>query len=88
MDSHSLLKTKDMPAVGALYPRDYADRGYWWWKAQEITYALRPSYETLKILNNKVDSVPDRAVFQVRRTDKTQGCAAIYGMFYLLPRKK
>ena len=79
MDSHSLLKSKDMPAVGALYPRYFAERGYWWWKAQEIAYALRPNYETSKIIKEMFESKPERAVFQVRRTDKTQGCAIIYG---------
>lgn len=81
MDSHSLLKSKDMPAVGALYPRYFAERGYWWWKAQEIAYALRPNDETLKILKEMSESKADRAVFQVRRTDKTQGCAVVYGKF-------
>lgn len=82
MDSDSLIKTKDMPAVGALYPRRFASRGYWWWKAQEITYALRPSFQTSKFLEERFKNVPlgDIAVFQVRRTDKTQGCASIYGI--------
>ena len=81
MDSHSLLKSKDIPAVGALYPRYFAERGYWWWKAQEIAYALRPSYGTSKKLKETFDSNSSTAVFQVRRTDKTQGCAFIYGKF-------
>ena len=82
MDSDSLIKTKDMPAVGALYPRHFAGRGYWWWKAQEITYALRPNFETSKILEEKFVGIPldNIAVFQVRRTDKTQGCASVYGI--------
>jgi len=81
MDSDSLIKRKDMPAVGALYPRRFASRGYWWWKAQEITYALRPRSETFSFLEEKFKDIPlgDIAVFQIRRTDKTQGCASIYG---------
>ena len=70
-----------MPAVGALYPRYFAERGYWWWKAQEIAYALRPNHETVKILKETFESKPDVAVFQLRRTDKTQGCAVVYGKF-------
>jgi len=70
-----------MPAVGALYPRRFASPGYWWWKAQEITYALRPRSETFSFLEEKFKDIPlgDIAVFQIRRTDKTQGCATIYG---------
>ena len=86
MDSDSLKKTKDMPAVGALYPRRFESRGYWWWKAQEITYALRPSSETSKFLEEKFKDIPlgDIAVFQIRRTDKTQGCSTIYGNALLI----
>jgi len=85
MDSNSLVKSIDMPAVGALYPRSYAKRGYWWWKSQEINYALRPKSETFEILKKKLkENAPGSlAVFQVRRTDKTQGCAKIYGTFQL-----
>ncbi|CAL6333957.1 fucosyltransferase [Bathycoccus prasinos] len=80
MDSISLKKTNDMPAVGALYPRAFASRGYWWWKSQEITYALRPKSPTLETLkDNFGKSIEDMIVFQVRRTDKTQGCSSIYG---------
>ena len=81
MDSDSLVKTKDMPAVGALYPKRFESRGYWWWKAQEITYALRPTSETFEFLKKNFKDIPlgDTAVFQIRRTDKTQGCAIIYG---------
>ena len=80
MDSNSLMKSKDMPAVGALYPRAFADRGYWWWKSQEITYALRPKPKTQKAVKNKFDKkLGEKIVFQVRRTDKTQGCASFYG---------
>lgn len=80
MDSDSLVKSKDMPAVGALYPRKYVGRGYWWWKAQEISYALRPLPHTLKVYKDKYGKdTEDSVVFQVRRTDKTQGCSSIYG---------
>ena len=88
MDSSSLMKTKDMPAVGALYPRNFAERGYWWWKAQEITYALRPSNETLKLFEEKFTKKPEMAVFQLRRTDKTKGCAVIYGAFFKYYRRE
>jgi len=82
MDASSLAKTSDMPAVGALYPRKYAERGYWWWKAQEITYALRPKPETLESLHSKYGNMlGNMAAFQIRRTDKTKGCAEVYGMF-------
>ena len=82
MDSDSLVKTKDMPAVGALYPRRFESRGYWWWKAQEITYALRPMRETLQAFHSKFENkLGNMIAFQIRRTDKTQGCAEIYGMF-------
>ena len=80
MDSESLKKRNEMPAVGALYPRHFAERGYWWWKAQEIAYALRPSKQTLEVLENKFgEKLRNSAVFQVRRTDKTQGCSMVYG---------
>ena len=86
MDSDSLVKSKDMPAVGALYPRKYAERGYWWWKAQEISYALRPLSDTLKAYEGKYGKeTNDFAVFQVRRTDKTEGCDRIYGNNVFLP---
>ncbi len=82
MDSKSLTKSKDMPAVGALYPSIFADRGYWWWKSQEITYALRPMISTQEVLKDKFGKISkDRVVFQVRRTDKTRGCASFYGNF-------
>ena len=45
-----------MPAVGALYPRYFAERGYWWWKAQEIAYALRPNYETSKTIKEMFEN--------------------------------
>lgn len=80
MDSDSLIKPKDMPAVGALYPKQFAERGYWWWKAQEISYALRPKLQTLQILENRfAEKLRNMAVFQIRRTDKTQGCSTVYG---------
>lgn len=83
MDSESLVKSKSMPAVGALYPKRFAERGYWWWKAQEIAYALRPKLQTLKILENKFgEKLGSTVVFQVRRTDKTQGCTTVYGMYH------
>ena len=83
MDSKSLLKSEDMPAVGALYPRAFAERGYWWWKSQEITYALRPKIETQEALQKKYgENLDSMVVFQVRRTDKTQGCASFYGNFF------
>jgi len=73
-----------MPAVGALYPKIFAERGYWWWKAQEISYALRPTYDTLKSVQRKYkDSLYNMAVFQLRRTDKVQGCAVVYGTVFL-----
>ena len=81
MDSKSTLKSSDMPAVGALYPRQFAERGYWWWKAQEITYALRPKIETHEAVKKKFGkSLDNMIVFQIRRTDKTQGCASFYGI--------
>ena len=88
MDSDSLIKTKDMPAVGALYPRRFASRGYWWWKAQEINYALRPRPETFNFLEKKFKDIPlgDIAVIQIRRTDKTRGCASIYGSALFIKR--
>lgn len=82
MDAPSLTKSSEMPAVGALYPRRYSERGYWWWKAQEITYALRPMRETLQAFHSKFENkLGNMIAFQIRRTDKTQGCAEIYGMF-------
>ena len=89
MDSESLTKSNDMPAVGALYPSIFADRGYWWWKSQEITYALRPRLSTREALVNKFgENLMDRVVFQVRRTDKTQGCAAFYGKFFYFQKRQ
>lgn len=83
MDSISLIKSVEMPAVGALYPREFEVRGYWWWKAQEITYALRPKIETREAMKNKFGrTLKDMIVFQVRRTDKTLGCASVYGKSY------
>ena len=87
MYSTSLRKTADMPAAGALYPPLFAERGYWWWKAQEISYALRPKELTLKLFEQ---SRPDLfkasiAVFQIRRTDKTGGCLKAYGITNLFP---
>lgn len=82
MDAPSLTKSSEMPAVGALYPRRYSERGYWWWKAQEITYALRPMRETLQAFHSKFENkLGNMIAFQIRRTDKTKGCAEIYGMF-------
>lgn len=80
MDSASLSKSADMPAVGALYPRLFEDRGYWWWKAQEIAYALRSKSGTSEILEKSFSGkLNNMAVFQIRRTDKTEGCTSIYG---------
>lgn len=80
MESTSLSKSADMPAVGALYPQLFEDRGYWWWKAQEITYALRPKFKTTEILKKRFsDKLSNMVVFQIRRTDKTEGCAFVYG---------
>ena len=86
MDSVSLTKSSDMPAVGALYPKVFASRGYWWWKAQEVTYALRPTFVTQEALKNKFGrQLEEMIVFQVRRTDKTQGCTSFYGnLFFCL----
>lgn len=80
MDSNSLAKSSEMPAVGALYPRTFAERGYWWWKAQEINYALRPKVTTMDAFDGKYGKMLSGAVFQIRRTDKTEGCNAIYGV--------
>ncbi|CAL6332485.1 unnamed protein product [Bathycoccus prasinos] len=87
MDSKSLVKSAEMPAVGALYPRQFSSMGYWWWKAQEVSYALRPAAETLQALEIKLErrkknGLGPTAVFQIRRTDKTQGCAKVYGISY------
>ena len=83
MESHSITKSTDMPAVGALFPAQFSERGYWWWKAQEITYALRPADMTTKALKKKLNRRGQadlaRAVFQIRRTDKTEGCTKVYG---------
>jgi len=83
MESSSIAKSTDMPAVGALFPFQFSERGYWWWKAQEITYALRPKDITLEALETKMNrhshAVTERAVFQIRRTDKTEGCNKVYG---------
>ncbi|KAK3256108.1 hypothetical protein CYMTET_34739 [Cymbomonas tetramitiformis] len=77
-----LPKTKpgeDMAIVegikGGLVPKQYAKRGYFWWKAQEITYALRPTEETLQALAQHKAGLgwkPGMSVHgvQVRRTDK------------------
>ena len=87
MESISIAKSADMPAVGALFPAQFSKRGYWWWKAQEITYALRPTKTTLKALEDRLErhnqTELSRAVFQIRRTDKTEGCAKVYGVYTL-----
>ena len=89
MDSSDLRKTPEMPAVGALYPNEFKKNGYWWWKAQEITYALRPSDATNAAFIKKQDEFGWNknliSVFQIRRTDKTEGCSKIYGIpiFYI-----
>ena len=85
MDSASLSKSADMPAVGALYPGLFKDRGYWWWKAQEIAYALRSKSGTSEILEKSFSGkLNNMAVFQIRRTDKTAGCTSVYGEVFLL----
>ena len=85
MESASLKKSVEMPAVGALYTREFEVRGYWWWKAQEITYALRSKIKTREAMKNKFGrSFEDMIVFQVRRTDKTLGCSSVYGKSYFL----
>ena len=85
MDSESLIKSPDMPAVGALFPKIFYNRGYWWWKAQEISYALRPTVGTksaFMTMTRRHNSIsPTYASFQIRRTDKTGGCDKIYGMY-------
>ena len=91
MDSKSLVKSPDIPSVGALYPKQFAKNGYWWWKAQEISYALRPTVETTEafwsnIYRSGINS-SKTAVFQVRRTDKTEGCLKTYGNYYELHAK-
>ena len=82
MDSESLVKTSMSPAVGALYPKHYAKYGYWWWKAEEISYALRPTNLTLHAFELKRDWRTNEsvAVLQIRRTDKTEGCTKTYGI--------
>jgi len=64
---------------GALFPKQYAKRGYFWWKAQEMMYALRPTEDTkaaLKEHKNRIgwsqDGTPVHGM-QVRRTDKVEG---------------
>lgn len=88
MYSDSLRKSADMPAAGALYPPLFADRGYWWWKAQEISYALRPKELTLRSFEQSRSDFLEAsiAVFQVRRTDKTEGCLKAYGIIKHFPR--
>lgn len=85
MDSESLAKSPDIPAVGALFPKIFYNRGYWWWKAQEISYALRPTVETMNSFRTSVrvhnSVLATFAVFQIRRTDKTEGCGKIYGKY-------
>jgi len=87
MDSDDLKKTSEMPGAGALYPTLFKERGYWWWKAQEITYALRPTKSTvdeLRKLQVQYDwDESNITVFQVRRTDKTKGCQGTYGIILL-----
>ena len=82
MDSESLVKSPDMPAVGALFPKMFRERGYWWWKSQEISYALRPTIKTFSKFKESFfdkDTAANPAVFQLRRTDKTKGCNSVYG---------
>ena len=86
MDSDDLRKTSEMPGVGALYPREFEEYGYWWWKAQEITYALRPKRSTLDDLMKlqiQYDwNKSNITVLQIRRTDKTHGCKQTYGNYF------
>ncbi|CAL6330950.1 unnamed protein product, partial [Bathycoccus prasinos] len=80
MASNSLQKSSGMPAVGALYPKKFSDKGYWWWKAQEIKYALRPKKQTTDVFESKYLHGHEKfAVFQIRRTDKSDGCEKTYG---------
>lgn len=85
MDEPSLEKApSEAPGAGLLVPRQFSSKGYWWWKAQEITYALRPKLSTLDTWRQSTRSMgwtldQQVAVFQVRRTDKTDGCAKHYG---------
>lgn len=83
MDSKDLAKSTEMPATGALYPGIFKNYGYWWWKAQEISYALRPTLSTLEAfeeLQGRQNWSPGNVtVFQIRRTDKTEGCSKFYG---------
>ncbi|CAL6335090.1 unnamed protein product [Bathycoccus prasinos] len=85
MDSDDLRKTSEMPGAGALYPKMFEVHGYWWWKAQEITYALRPKRSTLDVLMKlqiqRDWNMSNITVFQVRRTDKTDGCRKTYELF-------
>ena len=91
MESKSIKKSVDMPAVGALFPAQFSVRGYWWWKAQEISYALRPTNATLEALADRLgrynQTEISRAVFQIRRTDKTEGCAKVYGVYRIFKDK-
>jgi len=94
MESESIAKSSEMPAVGALLPAKFSSKGYWWWKAQEISYALRPTTLTIKALEERLmrhnRTGKPTAVFQIRRTDKTEGCSKIYGIViysYLLTQQ-
>jgi len=77
---------KSMPDYGVvdavkagLVPKQYAEHGYFWWKAQEIAYALRPTADTKRALADHkkaigwpADGTPVHGM-QVRRTDKVEG---------------
>jgi len=86
MDAHDLAKSSDMPSVGALYAKSFSNRGYWWWKSQEITYSLRPRHETLESFQKHQKKFgwhsEQVAVFQIRRTDKIKGCEEVYGKIF------
>mmetsp|Transcript_41928 Transcript_41928/g.103234 ORF Transcript_41928/g.103234 Transcript_41928/m.103234 type:complete len:433 (-) Transcript_41928:216-1514(-) len=84
MDAPSLERDHaEAPGAGSLVPGGkFAAKGYWWWKAQEITYALRPKAATMEAFKAHLEDigwVEPVAAFQVRRTDKTEGCAKHYG---------
>ncbi|XRB21961.1 glycosyltransferase family 23 protein [Pseudoscourfieldia marina] len=80
---HSISTQPSKDGVkGAIIPPQYEHKGYFWWKAQEIAYVLRPTPATAKELKEKMrklgwtngNSDSDRVHgMQVRRTDKVAG---------------
>mmetsp|Transcript_21590 Transcript_21590/g.47393 ORF Transcript_21590/g.47393 Transcript_21590/m.47393 type:complete len:593 (-) Transcript_21590:346-2124(-) len=83
---HMVYEPKSMPDMaviegikGGLVPKQYAKRGYFWWKAQEMLYALRPTPSTVRALQEHKRAIGWPADgtrvhgMQVRRTDKVEG---------------